>query len=199
VTLIEYGSLTCSHCADFNNQTLPSLKAKYVTTGRVRYVFRAFPTPPMGLAYPMHSLARCAGPQHYHQVLDGFFRAQPAIFEAVQQGKGVKDRVYEAFTAASGLSSAQADSCLQDQSNAEAVNAQSLTGLDLGVEATPTLFIQTSKGTKRVAPPYDVASVGQALDEALAASESTQPKPAAPAKAKPKPKSKAPVTKAKKP
>lgn len=198
VTLLEYGSLTCSHCADFNNNILPSLKTKYVDTGRVRYVFRAFPTPPMGLSYPLHSLARCAGPSAYHRVIDGFFQKQHLIFEAAQQGTGAKDAVYSIFTEASGLNAAQADICLRNQSFAEAVNRQSVQGEEMGVQGTPTLFIQTSKGVTLIAPPYDAESVGRALDAAIAA---LPPRPAAqPAKSKAK--SKAPAktkAKAKKP
>jgi protein-disulfide isomerase len=182
VTLIEYGSLTCSHCADFNNQVLPRIKATYVDTGRVRYVLRAFPTPPMGLSYPLHSLARCAGPKAYHRVVDAFFQQQKVIFDAAQQGTGAKDAVYSIFTEASGMNAAQAEVCLRTQSHADAVNQQSLKGEEMGVQSTPTIFIQTAKGPTLLAPPYDVESVGRALDAALAA---LPPKPAAkPAKAK---------------
>ena len=182
VTLLEYGSLTCSHCADFNNQVLPKIKATYVDTGRVRYVFRAFPTPPMGLSYPLHSLARCAGPKAYHRVVDAFFQKQKVIFDAAQQGTGAKDAVYSIFTEASGMNAAQADVCLRTQSHADAVNQQSVKGQEMGVQATPTLFIQTAQGATLLAPPYDVEGVGRALDSALAG---LTPKPAGkPAKAK---------------
>ena len=182
VTLLEYGSLTCSHCADFNNQVLPRIKATYVDTGRVRYVLRAFPTPPMGLSYPLHSLARCAGPKAYHRVVDAFFQQQKVIFDAAQQGTGAKDVVYSIFTEASGMNAAQADLCLRTQSHADAVNQQSLKGEEMGVQSTPTIFIQTAKGATLLAPPYDDESVGRALDAALAA---LPPKPdAKPAKAK---------------
>ena len=176
VTLLEYGSLTCSHCADFNNQVLPKIKATYVDTGRVRYVFRAFPTPPMGLSYPLHSLARCAGPKAYHRVVDAFFQQQKAIFDAAQQGTGAKDVVYSIFTEASGMNAAQADVCLRTQSHADAINQQSVKGQEMGVQGTPTIFIQTAKGVTFLAPPYDVEGVGRALDAALA---SLPPKPAA--------------------
>lgn len=196
VILLEYGSLTCSHCADFNNHVLPSIKAKYVDTGRVRYVFRAFPTPPMGLSYPMHSLARCAGPKGYHRVLDAFFQKQRQIFDAAQQGTGAKEAVYAVFTEASGMNAAQADICLRTPSFAEAVNQQSVKGEEMGVVGTPTLFIQTPKGVTLVAAPYDVESVSRALDEAIATLP--PPKAARPAKAKPKAPTKT-KSKAKKP
>lgn len=192
VTLVEYGSLTCSHCADFNNNILPSLKASHITPGRVRYVFRAFPTPPMGLSYPLHSLARCAGPQAYHKVLDAFFQQQSVIFEAAQQGKGAKDAVYRIFTQSSGMSAAQADVCLRTQSHAEAVNQQSVTGEELGVSGTPTFFIQTARGTTLLPPPYDAQSIGRALDAALAALPPAPRATPTRTKAKPKPKAKKP-------
>jgi protein-disulfide isomerase len=114
--------------------------------------------------------------------VDAFFQQQKVIFDAAQQGTGAKDAVYSIFTEASGMNAAQADLCLRTQSFADEVNQQSLKGEEMGVQGTPTIFIQTAKGPTLLAPPYDVESVGRALDAALAA---LPPKPdAKPAKAK---------------
>jgi protein-disulfide isomerase len=126
--------------------------------------------------------------------VDAFYQQQQVIFDATQQGTGAKDAVYSIFTEASGMSAAQADVCLRTQSHADAVNQQSVKGAEMGVQSTPTIFVQTAKGTNLLAPPYDVESVAQALDAAIAA---LPLKPAAkPAKGKAPTKVK---TKAKKP
>ena len=62
VTVIEYASLACSHCAHFNNEVFPEFKAKYIDTGKVRYVYREFYTPPVEVAAAGALIARCAGP-----------------------------------------------------------------------------------------------------------------------------------------
>src|SRR5688572_12908393 len=59
VTIIEYASMTCGHCADFHNKTYPTLKSKYIDTGKVRYILREFPLDPIAAGAFM--LARCAG------------------------------------------------------------------------------------------------------------------------------------------
>ena len=81
VTVIEYGSASCTHCAHFNNDIFPAFKAKYVDTGRVRYVFREFLTEPVNLAAASFILARCAGRDKYFSVLDAVFHAQADIYK----------------------------------------------------------------------------------------------------------------------
>jgi protein-disulfide isomerase len=68
VTVIEYASLTCHHCQNFHKNTWPSLKAKYVDTGKVRFIMREFPLDPLAMAGFM--LARCAGEDKWYPVVD---------------------------------------------------------------------------------------------------------------------------------
>jgi len=82
VTLIEYASTSCSHCARFNNEVFPAFKAKYIDTGQVRYALREIATPPTDFAAASFLLARCAGPEKYHAVIDAVFRSQSAIFQS---------------------------------------------------------------------------------------------------------------------
>lgn len=63
VTIIEYASLTCGHCANFHNKTFPALKEKYIDTGKVRLIFREFPLDPLSTAASM--MARCSSEQRY--------------------------------------------------------------------------------------------------------------------------------------
>lgn len=80
VTVVEYASLSCSHCAHFNADVFPAFKAKYIDTGKVRFVFREFLTEPVQVAAAGFLTARCAGKQNYFTVVDGVFRSQAEIF-----------------------------------------------------------------------------------------------------------------------
>src|SRR5580698_5642937 len=68
VTIVEYASMTCSHCAAFHEETWPKLKAKYVDSGKVRFILREFPLDPLAAAGSM--LARCAGPDRRNAIVD---------------------------------------------------------------------------------------------------------------------------------
>ena len=74
VTIVEYASLGCSHCADFHRDTLPRIKAAYIDTGKVRFVFSDFPLGAPAVAAAM--VARCAPRDAYFGLIDMFFREQ---------------------------------------------------------------------------------------------------------------------------
>src|SRR6266851_7580286 len=77
VTIIEYASMTCSHCAMFAIDTFPELKIEFIDTGKVRYTIREFPTPPfMALAAVASMLIRSAGDDRYYDVMERLFRQQ---------------------------------------------------------------------------------------------------------------------------
>src|SRR5215218_7897862 len=71
VTIVEYASMTCSHCAAFHNETFPELKKRYIDTGKVRFILREFPLDPLATAGFM--LARCDGESKYYPVTDLLF------------------------------------------------------------------------------------------------------------------------------
>ena len=74
VTIIEYASLTCPHCAQFHTEVLPELKERYIDPGKVRLIYRDFPLDQMALAAA--ALAHCAGPERYFSMLDVLFETQ---------------------------------------------------------------------------------------------------------------------------
>ena len=74
VTIIEYASMTCPHCATFHKTTYPALKTRYIDTGKVRFIFREFPLDPLAVAASM--LARCAGGEKYIALIDMLFASQ---------------------------------------------------------------------------------------------------------------------------
>ena len=74
ITLIEYASMTCSHCANFDTQVYPTLRSKYIDPGKVRYILREFPLDRLAAAGFM--LARCAGDDKYFAMVDVLFKMQ---------------------------------------------------------------------------------------------------------------------------
>jgi protein-disulfide isomerase len=80
VTVVEYASASCVHCARFDAEVFPSFRKKYVDTGLVRYEFREFLTSPEQYAAAAFALARCAGPDKYLGVVEAAFRGQTEMF-----------------------------------------------------------------------------------------------------------------------
>ena len=74
VTIVEYASMTCPHCATFHETTYPELKTKYIDTGKVRFIFREFPLDDLAVAASM--LARCAGGEKSIAMIDVLFASQ---------------------------------------------------------------------------------------------------------------------------
>jgi protein-disulfide isomerase len=177
VALIEYGSLTCGSCAQLNNEVLPSLKAKYIDTGQVRYVFRPFPTSPAPLSFALHALTKCSGPKGYFKLTDAFFRRQREIFEAAQGETGAKATILAISEDVGGLSFAQSEGCLKDQAVANWIMAHVAKGEKLGLRGTPTLFLESAQGQTRLEPPYDVARLSTAIDRALKQASTSSGKP----------------------
>lgn len=75
VTVIEYASMTCSHCADFHKNAYPEVKEKYIDTGKIKFVFRSFPLDEPALRASM--LAYCSGPDRFYKFIDVMFTTQP--------------------------------------------------------------------------------------------------------------------------
>jgi len=136
IQVIEYASMSCPHCAHFNEVIFAPFKAKWVDTGKVRYTLKEMLTPPQQLAAAGFLMARCAGPAKYFKVVDEVFRSQPRW----EDGK-VKP-VFLEIAAANGVSEAQFNACLTDQAAQDALNARATRAAQVdGVESTPTLFI----------------------------------------------------------
>ena len=82
VTVVEYASAACPHCARVNNEVLPELKKTYIDTGKVRYVFREMLTDPVPFAGTAFMMARCGGDKNYFALLDDVFHQQQAIYDS---------------------------------------------------------------------------------------------------------------------
>ena len=134
ITIIEYASLTCSHCAHFHTQILPDLKKKWIDTGKVKLVYRDYPLDQ--IAVKAAQIAECAGNDKYFGVIDIIFRGQP------QWATGA-DPIAELSKPLriAGLGEAEIKACLANDAMMAPVLNDYRSGEALGVNATPTLFI----------------------------------------------------------
>ena len=137
VQVVEYASLSCTHCAHWNNEVFPAFKTRFIDTGKVRYVFREFLTEPYQFAAAGYLLARRVGPARYFEVLDAIFRQQAAIYESQDLWGGLL-KIGKGF----GLTEAQFTAALQDKAALDAVNARVEKAAERDkIEVTPTFFI----------------------------------------------------------
>ena len=159
VQVIEYASLSCPHCAHFNETVFTPFKAKWVDTGKARYTLKEMLTPPQQVAAAGFLMARCAGPAKYFKVVDEVFRSQ------TRWENGKIKPVFLEVAAANGLSEAQFNACLTDGAAQDALNARAQRAAQVdGVNSTPTLFING----KRIEPlPQSAAEMDAAIAQAL--------------------------------
>lgn len=160
VTLTEYASYTCPHCASFHTNVFKQLKADYIDTGKIRFVYREVFFDRYGLWAAM--VARCGGDMRYFGIQEMLYDRQ-----ADWAGAGGAVDVVEALRRigrTAGLTNEQLDACMNDGPMAEAMvaNFQANAEKD-GVNSTPTLFIN---GTKHSNMGYD--ALAKLLDAALA-------------------------------
>ncbi len=168
VTLIEYASSTCSHCAAFHAEVFEELKTNYIDTGRVRYVFREYPTAPAPVAVAGFQLARCGGAssEQYFTRIGELFRQQQAIF-ATGTMEGVRGKLLE-IGAAAGLSEEQVMQCITDEAGADRIRRVVEDGnRQFNITGTPTFVINGEKVTDPSVVTY--AGLSRLLDAAGAA------------------------------
>lgn len=158
VTVIEYGSASCPHCAAFSNEVFPAFKKKYVDTGKVRYVFREFLTPPQDFAAAGFMAARCGGPDKYFPFLEALYAAQQDIYKSGDMAGGLH-KVGRSV----GLTDTQVDGCIYDQKALQALNRRVAKAEENGVDGTPTFLI----GAKRLVGETSLADISAAVDAEL--------------------------------
>ncbi len=137
VTVIEYASLTCPHCAHFEKETFPSIKTHWIDTGKVRWVYRDFPTPPVNLSVGASMIVHCAGKTDYFALLSLLFQTQDQWVLAADPLATIKHIVLQG-----GVSGKEVDACLDRQKLADAINARAQKAMrEYGVDATPSFVI----------------------------------------------------------
>jgi protein-disulfide isomerase len=135
VTIIEYASLTCTHCAHFHETTYPELKKRYIDSGQVRFSLREFPLDPLATAGFM--LARSDDSSRYYPITDLLFDTQKSWAFTSKPVEALQQIVKQA-----GFSQEKFEAVLKDQKLYEAVNAVKARGMDVfKVDSTPTFFV----------------------------------------------------------
>ncbi|MCI0734943.1 MAG: DsbA family protein [Beijerinckiaceae bacterium] len=146
VTIVEYASMTCTHCAGFHATTFPELKRKYIDTGKVRFILREFPLDPLGAAGFM--LARCAGDDKRNAIVDLLFAQQK---NWAFTGKPVD--ALAGLLKQTGMSQASFDACLNNQPLYNKIaQVHDRAAEKFGVSATPTFFINGKRQKGEITP-----------------------------------------------
>ena len=139
ITIVEYASLTCPHCAHFANDILPEIKKEWIDTGKAKLVLRDFPLDEPALRAAM--IARCAPPDRYYAFAETFFAAQE---------KWVRTTDYREALARlaklGGMGKEEFDTCLKNTELENKIVAERLRATqELEVNSTPTFFVNGSK------------------------------------------------------
>lgn len=160
VKVVEYGSLSCPHCAKLAQEGFPTLVENYVTSGKVSLEFRSFAIHPQDV--PLTVLAQCGGPETFFPLVEEVFKNFDAVMERTMQGADAANKLgnlpdnqrfvalsdtlgFTDFFAARGLSKDQQKTCLADFAKATQVAKFSESYSAKGIDSTPTLLINGNK------------------------------------------------------
>lgn len=138
VTVIEYGSFSCPHCAHFANDILDAFKLKYIDSGKVRFVFREFLR--NGVDVAVSAVARCAPADRYFDVVDAYFADQDEWMRA----DDLRQAIFEEAKPF-GFTQESFDACLGNKALLEALDAGMKRAESFGVTGTPTFFVNGQK------------------------------------------------------
>ena len=152
VTVIEYASFACNHCADWHRFVYPAFKARFIDTGQVRLVFRNLPTLPEEMSLPGAALARCAAPERFFEVASALMLGQDAVFRG-----GTREAWYAPAVAVSGRTRSQLDACAATPATLAAINRDVETAQAAGVTSTPSFFVNGRRVTDRSLGGLEVA------------------------------------------
>ena len=159
VTVVEYASLGCPHCAVWSREVFPEFKRRYIDSGRVRFVLREMLTGDSAVAAAGFLTARCAGPAHYFQVVEDLFAAEPRMERDGDDLPALLD-----VAARAGLTRSQVAACLSDHAALAALQARTDAHAKLDAEGTPAFDV----AGKRFSGDNSLATLGAAIDAAQA-------------------------------
>ena len=187
-TIVEYASMTCPHCAQFQTEVFPQVKAKYIDTGKARYILREFPLD--NLAAAAFMLARCSGNDRYYPMVDALFSTQESW---AVPGVDAKDKLLRIARQA-GMSKDEFDKCLTDKELfSKIVQVRHIANDKFQVDSTPTFFING----KRLKGDHQLKDFEVAFGDAPApATDADKAKPEGGPAASPAPASPAPAANA---
>ena len=158
VTVIEYASVTCPHCARWNAEVFPLLKSRYIDTGKVHYVFRET------LIHPEYDVigyrvARCAGPANYFHVVDAIMRSQEQVFADPKTA-------YLNIAKTAGMNEDQFNKCVNDEDATKKLyDRLQKEAAEFNVSSTPTFIVN---GKKTVEGETTIESLSAQIDPLLA-------------------------------
>ena len=162
VTVVEYASVTCPHCALLQKNTWPAFKAKYVDTNKVRYIFRELPTPPVDAATAGFLVARCAGKDKYFDVVHQLMATQQEMLTS-----SPRDWLLRTAQAA-GLSEQQFNDCVTDKEAVAAMEKRVQFARTQGVTGTPAFYVNDQQILTPGGEGASLADLSTAIDAALA-------------------------------
>ncbi len=140
VEIHEYASLTCSHCANFHNNTFPGIKKNYIDSGKVRLIYHDYPLDDLALAASM--LARCAGNDRFFSMIGTLYRSQKDWSRAenpLQALAGISRMI-------GGMSEADVSACIENNDLYwDIANKRTQASEKLGIKSTPTFFVDGKK------------------------------------------------------
>ncbi len=141
ITIFEFASLTCPHCAEFDAETLPKVRSDWIDPGKARLIFRDYPLDQNALKAAM--VARCAPPDQFFNFIDVLFKNQ------VNWALGSPDEVTQALSRIArlgGIGEDKFNACLNDKALSDRILGERLAGQhDYGVDSTPTFFVNGKK------------------------------------------------------
>jgi protein-disulfide isomerase len=152
VTVVEYASFSCHHCADWHQFVYPVFKTRFIDTGQVRLVFRNLPTDPEAIALPGAALARCAAPERFFDVASALMSGQPAVLRG-----GNREDWYRPAIAVSGRTQAQLEACAATPATRAAINRDIESAIAAGANTTPAFFVNGRRVTDRTLGGLEVA------------------------------------------
>jgi len=136
VTMIEYASVACGHCATFHEEVWPMLEADYIETGQVNFTLREMITGSPQFAMAGFALAHCVADDRYYDMVDLLFQQQEAIFRSASQPGGARAQ-YLAIARSMGLSEAEFNACLSNEDISASIVASHERAGDAGITGTP--------------------------------------------------------------
>jgi len=139
ITIVEYASLTCPHCAHFANEILPEIKKEWIDTGKAKLVLRDFPLDEPALRAAM--ITRCAPPDRYYAFADTFFAAQEKWVRSTDYREALVR-----LAKLGGMGKEEFDACLANTAlENKIVEGRLKASQELNVDSTPTFFVNGSK------------------------------------------------------
>jgi protein-disulfide isomerase len=161
VTMIEYASLTCPHCARFAEEVMPKVKKDYIDTGKIKFVYRDFPLD--GLAAAGAQLARCAPGERGKTLIELMFKNQKAWVSAPKPIEPLRG-----YAQLAGMSGSDIDACLNNKTISAKINEVMQTAsTKFKVESTPTFFV----GEEKIKGELTYEALAKILDQHLAAAK----------------------------